>query len=110
MTAAPEPEVPDEPRWMRLARPYFEDSSLRPVLFALMGHVVVALVPLMLALVRHNDVIAAASLVLLMVLTGMVVRAEFKLGGRLGGFTVVAALTWVASVGLTWVCYETGVL
>jgi hypothetical protein len=107
----PQPSVdPNEPRWMRLSRPYFDDPALRPVLFALMGHVVVVIVPLMLAAYRTQNVPAIGGLIMLTVGSVMIAKTERQLGGRLGAFTLVMLLTWSVSVALTWVCYQTNVL
>ena len=100
----------DEPRWMRVVRPFIDDESLRPVLFALVGHVAIIIVPIMLSVWRTQNLAAVGALILLLVGSVMLANSERQIRGRLGAFTVVTVLTWLGSVGLTWVCYVTNVL
>jgi len=106
----PAPEASTEPRWMRFTRPYMEDASLRPVLLAFIGHVVILLVPVMLAVWRTQNLPAVGTLIIMLVGSGMIANTERQIRGRLGAFSLVLLLTWIAGVALSWVCLVTNVL
>lgn len=90
--------------------PYVDDFALWPVLVAVLGHVVVILVPLQLAMLRGPSLIAAALLALLLAGSGEVARMEVRARGRPGIITGVIVGTWAISVPCTYYANLWGVL
>lgn len=90
--------------------PFVEEAGLAPVLFALLGHVVVIIGPLVLALSRGA---VAASLPLTVLVMGsywLVDTERQELGGRSGRVAVVVVLTWGLSIGFAALAGRTGIL
>ena len=90
--------------------PYLRDPALWAVLFAIAGHVVMALVPVLLAAWRTSEPFWFVVLAILVGLSGKAVHFEVVYQGRPGPLSVVTALIWLGSFGLTWVALETGFL
>jgi hypothetical protein len=109
-----EPPPPPDTAWppflAEWVLPYLREPALMPVLLALLGHVVVVLAPLMLAVWRVHSVEAA--LLLLLVAGGSVfpLRWECLDEGRPGGVSATVVLTWLASVAAAYFGDRTGVL
>lgn len=78
--------------------PYVDDFALWPVLVALLGHVLVVMVPLEIALVRGPSMAAAAVLAAMLAATGELVRMEWKARGRPGLLTAIGVGMWTVSV------------
>ena len=78
--------------------PYVREPALWPVALAVLGHVVVVLAPLMLAVHRVGSWLAAAALGGIAALTLVPVVHEVRVHGRPGAVFVALALTWVVSV------------
>lgn len=105
-----EPAAPGWPLWIETwVLPYVREPTLWPVLVALLGHVVVGIVPLVLFVVRSGSVRGG------LVLGGMVVGSLGLFGfevfrfRRPGAVSVVVGATWVVSLGLAWLADRTGV-
>jgi len=97
------------PPWVETwVMPYLEDSALWPVAFALLGHVVVVIVPVML-LVWRGSVPAVAPLLLLLSGSAYLLHMEFRAKRRPGVLSVAVLLTWGSSVPLAYVAETTGV-
>jgi hypothetical protein len=90
--------------------PYLDDSVLWPVLFALLAHVALILVPLMLQVWRHGSFGGVIGLGWLFACTAYVVRMEHRAVGRFRGVSLVLGLTWGLSLPLAWLCESTGVI
>ncbi|MCB9693361.1 MAG: hypothetical protein H6736_16230 [Alphaproteobacteria bacterium] len=108
------PEAPEVQRgWPPFVRqwvlPFVEDAGLVPVLVALLGHAMVIIGPLLLALGRGNPG-ASIPLTPLILLSYWLCRTEHEDSGRLGGVTLSVVLTWVASLGFAWLAARTGIL
>ena len=88
--------------------PYLEDSALWPVAFALLGHVVVVIVPVML-LVWRGSAPAWAPLLLLVSGSVYLLHMEFQAKRRPGALTVAVLLTWGCSLPLAYVAESTGI-
>lgn len=104
MTEPEEPEVEAVPpsRFERWVLPYVQNSLLRPVLFALLGHVALGIAVLGSLLVRHGNLLALAGIAATLAATAGLVRQELRVSGRPGGFSLAIALTWVGAIVLTW--------
>ena len=99
------------PAWVeQWILPYLEDMSLWPVLVAVLGHVLVVLVPLELAFVRGPNLAALAVLSVLLVVTAEVVRMELRALGRPRWLTLIAVGMWAASVPCAYYAGTTGIL
>ncbi len=90
--------------------PYVRNPSLWPVLVALLGHVVIVIAPLMLAVWRVGSVAAGVVLVALAALTLGACVVEARALKRPGGVGVSLALTWAAALGVAWLAESTGFL
>jgi len=90
--------------------PFIEDSGLWPVLFALLGHVVVLVAPVLLVAWRSRSGAGLAPLVLLVGLSVWLVRLDLARRRGIGPLSAMVGLVWVAGVGLAAVCEHTGVL
>ena len=102
---------PSWPPWVQeWVLPYLSEPALWPVLVALLGHVVVVIVPLMLAVARHGSVAAALALVGLLGGSVAVVRWEWRVHGRPSGVTVAVLSTWLMSLVSAWGADHLGVL
>ena len=99
------------PEWVETwVFPYVEEMALWPVLVALLGHVVVIIVPLMLHIYRHGAGYNAAVLGLFLVGSMWLVRVELQARGGPGGVTWVMLGTWLSTLPLAWFAESTGVL
>lgn len=100
---------PGWPEWMEnWVIPYVREPALWPVLLALLGHVVVALVPMMLATVRDQAGWAILGLLALSALSAWLVGFEVRRFHRPRGVTLAVVSTWLVSVGLAWLADRTG--
>ena len=103
-------ETSDWPEWVQTwILPYISEPTLWPVLFALLGHVVVIIAPMMLFVHRHNSVRSMILLSLLAVGSAALVRFEVKYRRLPGGVTLTVILTWLCSAGLAWISDYYGV-
>jgi hypothetical protein len=99
------------PDWVeQWVLPYVDDIALWPVLFALLGHVLVVIVPLMLQVYRHGSSWAVLILLLLSGATMALVRMEHVAKGRFGMLSLVMLITWSSSLPFAWFAERTGVL
>lgn len=89
--------------------PYLQESALWPVLVAVLGHVVVGLVPLLLAVVRSGSVPAGLALGGLGLGSLGLCAVEARHLRRPGIVCGVTAATWACAIGLAWLCERTGV-
>jgi len=100
----------DWPEWVQTwILPYINEPVLYPVAFALIGHVVMLIAPMMLFVHRHRSTNSIVILTLLAVGSAALVRFEFKYRRMPGPVTVVVALTWMSSAGLAWISDYYGV-
>jgi hypothetical protein len=107
----PRPASSGWPDWLeQWVLPYLREPALWPVLVAIMGHVVVAVVALELALWRERSVGSGALLALLLAGSGAATTFEIRRSGRPGAVTATLALSWAASVGGAWLAERTGLL
>ncbi len=107
----------DQPQWSAVTDwvdtwvlPYFDREVLWPVLIALLGHVVVIVVPLMLAVYRVGSLTAVVGVLFSLSLSVAFCWFEVRHKGRPGSVVVAIALTWAASIGLAVLCERTGLL
>lgn len=89
--------------------PYVDDSLLWPVLFALLAHVAVVIVPLMTLVIRSQSPAAAAVLFMLAWLTVSLMAVEWRAIGRPGALTAVLGLTWGVCFPFAWYTADWGV-
>jgi hypothetical protein len=90
------------PRLIRWSAPLYEDALLWPVLIALVGHLPVALGPLLLeALVGKSWAFVLLGVAL--VVSAKVVHVEWGYRERAGRLTWTVAVTWLLSVAVAWV-------
>ena len=108
----PSPDPDDTAPWWYVTwvEPYVADPALWPVVFALAGHVVVLIVPVLLAVIRTLHPVAFVLLAMEIGLCVEVVRFEVHHRGRPKGVSIVLGLTWLVSFGVTWLALETGFL
>lgn len=98
------------PPWVqRYVMPFLEETGLWPVLFAMIGHVVVIIAPLVLALSR-GGLVAAVPLTFLLLISFALCKTEVEARGRPGPVAAVVVLVWLGSVLVAWICGVTGVL
>lgn len=113
-----EPEIPAEagsgpqkgwPPWVKQwVLPYVQETGLLPVLMAILGHVVVILAPLMLAIARGATA-AALPLTVLVMGSFWLCKTDFEENGRPAGVTFTVVSVWIASAALAYVAGTTGV-
>lgn len=102
--------APGWPDWVeQWVLPYLREPVLLPVLIALLGHVVVGLSPLMLAVWRTGNPAAIAALALLSAASVGLSLFEARSQRRPGAVTLTIAGTWLASVGVAVLAERTGV-
>ena len=96
------PPEPQEPGWPPFIAswllPYLKEPALWPVALAVLGHVVVVLVPLLLAVARVGSGWAAACLGVAAALSLLPVRWELRAEGRPAGATAVVVGVWLTSL------------
>lgn len=103
--------VGDWPEWVRdWVLPYLDDSILWPVLFALVAHVLIVIVPLMLQVWRYQNVGAGMMLLILLTASVHLARMEWQALGRPRGLTLVLTVVWLSSLPCVWLAETTGVL
>jgi hypothetical protein len=85
--------------------PYLREQSLWPVLFALLGHVVVILALALLATWRGEGVVGT---VLMSAISVGLVGWEVRIFGRPGGMTRSVVLTWIAGIVMAAIGVHTG--
>jgi hypothetical protein len=99
------------PAWVETwVLPYVEEMALWPVLVALLGHVVVIVVPLMLHIYRNGPGFNVFVLGLFVAASVWLVRMELRARGGPGGLTWVMLGTWLVSFPFAWFAESTGVL
>jgi hypothetical protein len=108
---ADEPGIEPAPRdWVdRFILPFVRESTLWPVLIVLIAHAVAFLGPAMLFALRDGSRHSAAVLMLLLALSALVVRFEWRRDHRLAALSAVTAITWVSSAGFAWISDRTGI-
>lgn len=100
---------PGWPAWMEdWVIPYVREPALWPVLLALLGHVVVAIAPMLLAAWRTREPWAFVGLAAMVALSAWLVGFELRRFHRPRGVTAVVVGTWLCSVGLAWLADRTG--
>ncbi len=91
-------------RWPLWARywilPYLEDTALWPVLMAVLGHVVVLIVPLLVFAQRSGHPVAYLFLAALGFVSVQLVWVEVQALRRPGALTGVVVVTWGVSIPL----------
>lgn len=106
-----EPTTGAWPGWVQTwILPYVDDMALWPVLVAVLGHVLVVLVPLELVLARTAHPIAAFVLAALLAGTGEVVRMEVRATGRPRALTGIGVGMWLLSVPCAYGAHVSGIL
>jgi hypothetical protein len=110
----PELEVVPGPMWPawfeQWVLPYLREPVLWPVLLAVMGHVVLVVTALELAVWRVRSIESGVVLLALALGSAGATLFEVRRSGRPGPVTVTLALSWAASVGGAWLAERTGVL
>jgi len=110
MDATTRADPPDWPPWVRTwILPYIQETTLWPVLFALLGHVVVLIAPMMLFVHRHHSINSIVVLSVLALGSVALIRFEIKYRRLPGGVTLTIALTWLSSAALAWISDYYGV-
>lgn len=88
-------QAPDEQggvaRWVL---PYFEDSTLWPVLAVVLATIAAFIAPVLVSAVRDLVLLALAVTLLLVIGTVRLIRWEWRLRGRPGGIGVAALVVW----------------
>lgn len=81
---------------------YLDEPLLWPVLFALLGHLVIVIAPL--GVYAYRDHSPLALLGLLLLVAGSVAGAVFehRHRGRPGALTLGLSTTWLVSAGVAW--------
>ena len=98
------------PPWVQTwVLPYLQDRALWPVAFALLGHVVVVLVPLMLWAIRSLNPIPMLAIALMLVASVHASIIERRAIGRSSVVAIALFLLWAVSVGVAWVTDRTGI-
>ncbi len=98
------------PGWVRQwVLPFVEEVGLMPVLVALLGHVVVIVGPLLLAVGRGN-VGASLPLTAIVLASFWLCKTEHEDRGSLGLVSATVGGTWVAAVLFAVLCARTGIL
>ena len=98
------------PLWARSwILPYFEDSALWPVLIAILGHVLVLIVPLLAFAYRSRNPVSYVFIAALVFVTGQLAWVEFRAVGRPGAITGVVAVLWASSIPLAWYTGKIGI-
>lgn len=106
-----EPPPPGWPDWVeRWVLPYLSEPALAPVLIAVLGHVVVALAPLMLWAWRTGSGVAVALLVIAAAASLALCTFELWRFRRPRAVTLVLLGLWAASVAAAWFGERSGVL
>lgn len=107
----PETSAAGWPPWVQdWVLPYLDDSILWPVLFSLLGHVVIVIVPLMLQVLRYQNAGALMILLILLMGSGHLIRMELQALGKPRALTAVLVLMWLSSIPCVWFAEKTGVL
>lgn len=107
---APGTEEPAWPTWVtNWVMPFLDEVGLWPVAFAMLGHVVVILGPLVLAFMR-GVFPAAVPLMALIVGSLWLMKTELSIRRSPGPVAAAVVLTWIGSVGLALLGARTGVI
>jgi hypothetical protein len=98
------------PPWVQnWVLPYLQDRALWPVAFALLGHVVVVLAPLMIWGARTLNPFPIMALALMLVASVHASIIERRALGRSGVVAVALTLLWAVSVGVAVLTDRTGI-
>jgi hypothetical protein len=90
---------PSWPLWyQRSVQPFVQESALWPVLFALWGHIVVALGAMLLHLIRDGTILLSITAFWFLVLSYKAVQFERQHLGRMAGLSFTVFSSWLASV------------
>jgi hypothetical protein len=99
------------PEWVEdWVLPYVDDFMLWPVAFALLAHVLVVIVPLILAVYRYGSLWSIAWLLGMSYGTVRLIQMERHALGRFGGVTLSLVLMWAPAAPLAWWAQQTGFL
>ncbi|MEE2830292.1 MAG: hypothetical protein VX498_13975 [Myxococcota bacterium] len=99
------------PPWFeRWALPYISESGLWPILLVLLVHVVLILAVAQLYTVRDRRISAGLGLIMLVVGSVEVCRADRAWHGRSGRLTLGVLGCWAAAAILAWLAAINGVL
>jgi len=110
--AGPDAAAPPAwPLWVEeWVLPYLREPALWPVLLALLGHVVVVIAPLCLAVARTGSGWALLGLLMLAAGSAWLCRWELSVRGRPGSVAATVGLTWLVSLVSAWGADRLGVL
>ena len=101
--------APRWPAWLEHSvMPYVRDPALRPVLVAVLGHVSIALAPLLLVVWRTGSTAAGVAAVGIAIASIAAIGLELARFRRPGGVTVALVATWGAAVLIAWIAERTG--
>ncbi len=104
-------EVTGYPLWVeRFVLPFVRDSSLLPILIAIIGHFSIALAPLLLWVFRAHNPVGAAALLGFLVLSVEVVSLDLKAARRPAGLSAVLFSTWALAGLFAWIGNRYGLL
>jgi len=111
MTLPAEQKDSPWPEWVNTwVMPYILEEALWPVLVAFLGHVIVAIAPMLLYVVRDRSVAAGALLFVMLALTAYPPLVEVRALRRPGAVTVVFVLIWCGSALIAWIAGSYGLL
>ena len=100
----------EEGDWVdRFVLVFVRESTLWPVLFVIIGHVVVFTAPVLLLSMRDGRPSAFVALALLLFFSVQIVRADWSRGGRLAALSVLVAVVWALSLAAAWLANDTGI-
>ena len=88
---------------------FLRESSLWPILFVIVGHIVVFAAPVLILAVRERRVSAMAALLLLGVMSFNIVRFDVGREGRPASLSKLVAITWAIVFAVAWISHRTGI-
>lgn len=90
--------------------PYTRIPALWPVLFAILGHVVLVFTMAMLAVWRAPSLKSGIGLAVVLLVSAIPTWLELKAIGKPGRMSFAMGLTWVVAVVIAGIALETGFL
>jgi hypothetical protein len=90
--------------------PWVDDLSLWPVLFALLGHVMVFLSPLFLFAYRTGNPVFHLAILVFIGISLHIIKSEREYRGHFGGITGALVVLWSGSAAFAVVCEITQIL
>ena len=103
-------EQPTWPAWFEHGLlPYVKESTLWPVFFVLVAHLIIGLALLVLSSFLHKNVGGMLGLALSLFLSGVACQFEREHRGKLGGLTAVVVSGWLLTFGVAYGAHHFGI-